>query len=580
MNNLIKTVLFIVTLFVAGCSSNLDNSIELGHGFSIKENSLYHDSNQYKIEYENVEINNLMPISPNFLKDENAIYRLVSGPDYASYKMLTTIEEADPETFKVISKSNDSYILDKNNVYFYGSIIEDADVNTFKLLDFGYAKDGQSIFINGDSLNLKHIDVESFELLNNYYSKDKNAVYFALGEYIWSIQEVENANLETFEIIDGKDFYAKDNNNCYYQGEISSCGNNTVFVESDCFNLFKDNDSGLIYSNFVLLEEADGESFEEVEYEGITMFKDNNNLYILNDKPECERCGCELDLIIYKNADYNSFEFMNRYSKDKNNVYFFNGGTHAKLIEKADPQTFEFLGTDYSKDYNSVFFKDVMILNADVDSFEVLKDYYAKDTKNIYYGENTLADADPATFKIITHQLTKDDNNIYESGIKLTEKNFETWNTYEDTEFGFSFKYPGPLIIDDNAIWDKQYYNLPDNKVDGLVVPEFTFEVIDKKTNPEFDTVIFERLQLYEGSFEDYLNSKDDLIKEINYGGNTILANKNQSSAGCNYFFETSNAFVVFYTIYTCCDSEEKECFKVNGSRWGNVLLPKVLYTL
>jgi hypothetical protein len=335
--------------------------------------------------------------------DDKAVYRLGNGPDYAPYKMLYKIEGADSETFKVISESDESYLADKNFVYFYGSKLENADVNTFELLDFGYAKDKNSVYFSGDSTKMEGVEAESFQVLNEYYTKDKNAVYFGAGDYMWSIQQVKNVDVETFETIDGQAFYAK----------------------------------------------------------------------------------------------------------DKNNIYFSDGGAIAKVIENTDPQTFEVLGNNYSKDKNSVYSKDKLMPNADLDSFKLLKHHYAKDEANVYYGDKILTDADPSTFKIITYQLTKDDNNLYESGIKMSDDNFQAWNVYEDSEAGFRFNYPSSSVLEDNAVWDKEIYHfLQQEESDGLLVPEFVFEVIDKKTNNDLDEVIFDKFHFYSGTFEEFKNDR------------------------------------------------------------------------
>jgi uncharacterized protein YjbK len=65
MKNSIKYIvlIFSVALFLIGCVSDLDTSTDLGHGFSINDHSLYHESNWYEIEYEDIDLNSISTIS-------------------------------------------------------------------------------------------------------------------------------------------------------------------------------------------------------------------------------------------------------------------------------------------------------------------------------------------------------------------------------------------------------------------------------------------------------------------------------------------------------------------------------------
>lgn len=72
------------------------------------------------------------------------------------------IEDADPETFKTLPGHGD-YSMDKNNVYFEGKIITEADVKSFKYVNGFYYGDDLHVYKNGKIVpDLTCEDVEDF----------------------------------------------------------------------------------------------------------------------------------------------------------------------------------------------------------------------------------------------------------------------------------------------------------------------------------------------------------------------------------------------------------------------------------
>ncbi len=162
------------------------------------------------------------------------------------------IEEADPETFKALNEF--SFSKDKNHVWYLEfddmgrnlllTELEDADPQTFEVLTLWYAKDVQRVY---SSLEY-HVspiigaDSKTFITIDGYYGKDKNNVYFygveikdsdsetfvGLGidvQYAKDIKNVyhrekliEDADPETFKIVNRQ--YTKDKNNVYDWGKI------------------------------------------------------------------------------------------------------------------------------------------------------------------------------------------------------------------------------------------------------------------------------------------------------------------------------------------------------------------------
>ena len=105
-----------------------------------------------------------------FARDKNAIYqmgRVIPGADLASFSVISgqhgyaqddnhiygpqgMISEADPETFKMITKN---YSVDAGHVFFDGKLLPDADSGSFEVIDNGlYAVDDKRVFYAGKIL--------------------------------------------------------------------------------------------------------------------------------------------------------------------------------------------------------------------------------------------------------------------------------------------------------------------------------------------------------------------------------------------------------------------------------------------
>lgn len=157
------------------------------------------------------------------------------------YTITGKVNNADIETFKVLDDGKgllgynkigipeytfNSYAKDKNNVYYHNydgkpKIIKNADVNTFISLYDGYfAKDKNHIYGNGKII--KNADVKSWDSIskisNSYYSKDCKRIFYGFWEikadYETSQLEIqENAKSVTYQL-------ARDKDNFYRNGEI------------------------------------------------------------------------------------------------------------------------------------------------------------------------------------------------------------------------------------------------------------------------------------------------------------------------------------------------------------------------
>ena len=93
---------------------------------------------------------------------------------------------------------------------------------------------------------------------------------------------------------------------------------------------------------------------------------------------------------------------------------------HTKVLEEADPDTFEAIDSEHGKDATTVYQWDVPILHADPATFKRLRKSYAKDATQIFYGRTRLDGADLATFERLGDGWSRDADDFY-SGSKRLE---------------------------------------------------------------------------------------------------------------------------------------------------------------
>lgn len=86
----------------------------------------------------------------------------------------------------------------------------------------------------------------------------------------------------------------------------------------------------------------------------------------------------------------------NAYATDKYNVYF-----KGRIIEGADPGTFELIDKGYSRDENHVFLDQYQISMANPQTFELLEWPYSRDTRFLFCGTIPIPVMNPKEFVVI-----------------------------------------------------------------------------------------------------------------------------------------------------------------------------------
>jgi hypothetical protein len=129
---------------------------------------------------------------------------------------------------------------------------------------------------------------------------------------------------------------------------------------------------------------------------------------------------------VIEGADLNTIELIGTYhSRDKENIYY----RHFKM-SGVDVDTFEVIdNTFYAKDKNYVYYELDRSDQIDIDSFEVFPVVrsYSKDKDNIYFELSVIKGADHATFDDLDAGYAKDKNHVYFRGIIVEEADTNTF---------------------------------------------------------------------------------------------------------------------------------------------------------
>lgn len=228
---------------------------------------------------------------------------------------LSELIEADASKFEVFDQrfpGNEyaaEYAGDRKVVYFAGRLIKGADSKTFQVLEYGLAKDINSVYHLHSILSN---DPANFTKIEGGFYKDSKHVY--LGDHIVS----------------------DDPENLKYLGQHG-------YIE-----YFRDS-KGII-ANDIRIDSADVSSFVPLSH-GYS--KDKSQVFLLSDS--------RLEKV--ENADSQSFQVLSGYyTKDFAKVFW-----RGKELRNANPTTFKIISEEFhcSCDNRQIYFRDKIIPGAD-----------------------------------------------------------------------------------------------------------------------------------------------------------------------------------------------------------------------
>ena len=501
---------------------------------------------------ENADVKTFQAISDELGKDKKYIYRYdekmeVNPKDFQLYKnkdkiiyfrnngklyeactfLENTVVE-DLDTFEIL---DDEYSKDKHNIYYGGLPLSDVDMDTFQIImPDAYAKDKNKVYYG--SRPIREVNPKTVKILSEIYLKDDKSVFTKYGK-------IENADLNSFEVLGEMNIYAKDNKNVYLFGEIikkADPGTFEIISEIAFATYSKDKDK--VYISGMEIKGADSKTFEKLE-KSTFYSKDKNNLYYQEVKIDKIRDNLEdmsagvLDIIkngnriyangnrldienpenfkIIKNDYYNNPNII--YGKNNKNIYVIIGNgekIRSKVIKDADINSFEIMEIGaYSRDKNNIYFTHsdvVKMKDVDKDSFTIGENGFSYDKNSVYFYGKKIDGISPKGFKIIDLAVNSGDSVTF--AILTDSKNL----------YKFIYEY------------DDERYNLKNTKLTAITnvkVDAPSFEIIKEDTGSYYrdkDSVFY------------YDMNKNELIKVEG-------ADRNSFTEMENYFAKDNRNF-------------------------------------
>ena len=377
------------------------------------------DKNVYILGYkvDGIDPKTFEALNYEMIKDKNGVYFLENISEENENSEIKTkklnLKGLDLRSFKKVDNS-DYYFKDKNSIYYEDSgnlhKIENADLKTFKDLDYNFAKDKNNIYYKNKKLD--GIDAASFEKIEFNFIKDKNGLYKIDEDEekneIKLIPLNEKVNLENFEEIGGN--YYKDDKNLYYFGEnefkkIDGSDPNSFEYDNENYT-FIAKDKNNVYFDGEKVKGIDVKSAEGID--GLWI-KDKNSVFYRGKKLEKISSnnfnyfdgGISYDkILVDKNGAYKLLESENQ--KDKI-IPLNSKNIDLKTLERIESPMDS---SNYFKDKNGVYFlngeKFVKINGADIDTFEVtMSGKYGKDKNNVYFEGKKMEGENPKKFEEI-----------------------------------------------------------------------------------------------------------------------------------------------------------------------------------
>ncbi len=529
------------------CITNIVKAETEYSKYTIEENKAYHVSKYDKKTFiEGVDTSTFEDIGFNYAKDKDRVY---GGWVNQYIGLVGGLADADISKLIMIHRS---LMKDDKNIFYVNCHDKncvaskvDVDYDTFEVFGDWYIvkdKNGVYSYLPSDEdkskLTKLNLDTNTLVVYDKYYFKDKDKVFFSasakdVNSWPNSYADIEGADSESFEVIDGK--ISKDKNYGY-------CGHdklensdpetieylNYIFVKDKNYVWNCDRN----YSDGILIEGADATTFEAI---GSQYAKDKNKVYyescwnyycgviktgidpntvellsntVLKDKDKVYISGDA----IWDNAE--NFEYIDNYSfrdKSTNKEYrikYYRGGStsiyqigeesddcsnpsktvlegdYAKtflnaclqesVINGANPDSFEVIQFPYSKDSDQIFyFWDPIPTTVDLETFKILDNDYSQDKNNIYYKNSVIEDVDVNTFKLNYKDdyQAEDKNYYFNKGEILRKKEIRTSNNLFD-------RLQGKIVLTVEKNGEAYYLNPHTRTISYLGRPADAFQVM------------------------------------------------------------------------------------------------------
>ncbi|MBF1336489.1 MAG: DKNYY domain-containing protein [Leptotrichia sp.] len=427
----------------------------------------YAEGKDFQFKVKNVDLGTFKVLNDKYAKDVKNVY----------FSGNKSFEDVDAGTFEVLPED---YSKDKNNVYSpengWIQRVNGANPKTIKVLNQFYLKDDKNVFFNDEKI--LGADANSFIALDkeNGYAKDKNSVYY-FG------QKVEGANAKTFEVIsDGE--YSKDDKNVYASGEIIKGADPKTFREFPETSYSRDkNNLYYYYGEDKFLGKIDENKFEFLDD---FIIRNGNEIYFYGNKLKLKDAK-KFKLI--KNTGIMTTSKIIVYGKNDENVYVVtpdDAPENIRIIENADKDTFEVMENNrYSKDKNNIYYLGnygiVKLEDVDRVSFVISEQFpFSYDRKNVYYAGKKVDGVTSAGLKVIRRpnepiNFISDNKNLYRLveifdennrelksvkavAVKNPKVDFKTFEIFDE--------WPNYFHDKNNVYYENKLYQIPLKKIE------------------------------------------------------------------------------------------------------------------
>ena len=479
-----------------------------------------------------------------YIKTNNEVYyKYAEGKDF-QFK----VENVDLGTFKVL---NDKYAKDVKNVYFSGNkSFEDVDAGTFEVLPADYSKDENNVYSpeNGWIQRVNGANSKTIKVLNQFYLKDDKNLFF-------KDEKIGGADANSFIALDKENGYAKDKNSVYYFGQKVEGGNAKTFEVISDGEYSKDDKN--VYASGEIIKGADPKTFRE--FPETSYSRDKNNLYyyfgedkflgkIVENNFEflnhyIVRNGNELKL-----KDAKKFKLIKNshimftsssiivYGKDDENVYVVtpdDASENTRIIENADKDTFEVMENNrYSKDKNNIYYLGnygiVKLEDVDRVSFVISEQFpFSYDRKNVYYAGKKVDGVTSAGLKVIRRpnepiNFISDNKNLYRLveifdennrelksvkavAVKNPKVDFKTFEIFDE--------WPNYFHDKNNVYYENKLYQIPLKKIEEADRKSFT--LLNSEFSKDNKNVYYYGNKIKDLNSEEFEFEGNNFIKEL-----------------------------------------------------------------
>ena len=474
----------------------------------------YAEGKDFQFKVENVDLGTFKVLNDKYAKDVKNVY----------FSGNKSFEDVDAGTFEVLPAD---YSKDKNNVYSpengWIQRVNGANPKTIKVLNQFYLKDDKNVFFNDKKI--LGADANSFIALDkeNGYAKDKNTVYY-FG------QKVEGANAKTFEVIsDGE--YSKDDKNVYASGEIIKGADPKTFREFPETSYSRDkNNLYYYYGEDKFLGKIVENNFEFLNH---SIVRNGNEIYFYGKKLKLKDAK-KFKLI--KNTGIMTTSKIIVYGKNDENVYVVtpdDAPGNIRIIENADKDTFEVMENNrYSKDKNNIYYLGnygiVKLEDVDRVSFVISEQFpFSYDRKNVYYAGKKVDGVTSAGLKVIRRpnepiNFISDNNNLYRLveifdennrelksvkavAVKNPKVDFKTFEIFDE--------WPNYFHDKNNVYYENKLYQIPLKKIEEADRKSFT--LLNSEFSKDNKNVYYYGNKIKDLNSEEFEFEGNNFIKDL-----------------------------------------------------------------